>query len=256
MDHANTAVTWALFVACLLAAIVAGTRLFRPDPGRFGRGGELVHVIMLVAMSAMWTTAGAGLPIAFWRIVFGAVAVGSTVWSVVGGRRIGPASKEGRFGAVVPGESTGVDRSVGRADIAPSSRPDATRSGEPAVADRRAEASGRSVGGGNDAELFGEKSGAAIYHGIAAFAMVYATLTPHGPRAEHTPHASTPPIPAIGWVLVALFVLDAMVLVATALRVPERFGRSLPATFAAVFPHATMDFAMATMLALALRPPG
>ena len=256
MDHANTAVTWALFVACLLAAAVACARLFRPEPGRFGRDGELVHVVMLIAMATMWTAAGAELPTVFWRIVFGAVAAGSTVWLVVGGRRFGAARKGGRFGAVAPGASTGVDNSVGQADVVPSGRPDPTRSGEPAVADRRGDASRRSVGGSNDSELFGEESGAAIYHGIAALAMVYATLTAHGPRAEHTAHASSPPIPAIGWVLVALFVLDAMVLVATALRVPERFGRSRPATFAAVFPHATMDFAMATMLTLALRPPG
>ncbi|MET7769508.1 DUF5134 domain-containing protein [Nocardia sp. NPDC005366] len=206
MDHANPAprATAALITLCLVAAVVACARLIRSGavptgPGRFGRGADLVHAVMLVAMAAMWSAAGAALPITFWRSLFGMVAAVSLLWLIVGSARADSANR-------------------------------------------------------------GEQAGAALYHCVAAIAMIYATLTSHGSHSEHDQHATThvtsPPIPAIGWFLVTLFVLDALVVTVAAIRAPRQFGNTRPATIAAVFPHATMDFTMAVMLVLALRSPG
>ncbi|MFC8527418.1 DUF5134 domain-containing protein [Nocardia sp. NPDC057227] len=77
-----------------------------------------------------------------------------------------------------------------------------------------------------------DEIGAACYHGVAALAMVYALLGGHG---------GTPPLPVAGWILVLLFVFDAVVVAGV-----TRFAL-------AALPHLVMDLATALMLGSALR---
>ncbi|MEV0355837.1 DUF5134 domain-containing protein [Nocardia sp. NPDC050697] len=78
----------------------------------------------------------------------------------------------------------------------------------------------------------GDEISAAAYHGIAALAMVYALLGGHG---------GAPPWPVAGWILVALFLLDAAVVAGV-----TRYAL-------AALPHLVMDLATALMLGSALR---
>ncbi|MFE9789761.1 DUF5134 domain-containing protein [Nocardia salmonicida] len=88
--------------------------------------------------------------------------------------------------------------------------------------------------------------GAAIYHCVAAFAMLYATLGQH----HHHVHtgAETPlPVPLLGWAFVAIFTLDAVVTLGA---LTWQLIHRQPAR--ALFPHLVMDAATAVMVWQAL----
>lgn len=87
---------------------------------------------------------------------------------------------------------------------------------------------------------------AAVHHGTAAAAMLYATL---GSTHEHHGHTMIEPIPfpPLGWALVGLFVLDAVI--TTGALVHRGIARK---PLRPLFTHLIMDAATATMLLQAL----
>ncbi|MBF6195291.1 DUF5134 domain-containing protein [Nocardia sp. CDC186] len=103
-----------------------------------------------------------------------------------------------------------------------------------------------------------DRIGAAVYHGVAALAMVYATLGTHASPPEHvhhaTAHAPGLPYPVIGWILAAMFLLDALVVVAVVVRPPGEAPPTRHEIAVTVFPHLVMDIATAVMLVAALDP--
>lgn len=103
-----------------------------------------------------------------------------------------------------------------------------------------------------------ERMGAALYHGAAALAMVYATLGAHASAPEHVRHATAPapglPYPVIGWFLAAVFMLDALVVIAVVVRPPGASPPTRREIVVTVFPHLVMDIVMAAMLVAALAP--
>ncbi|MFE7747254.1 DUF5134 domain-containing protein [Nocardia sp. NPDC057455] len=64
------------------------------------------------------------------------------------------------------------------------------------------------------------------------------------------------PYPVIGWFLAGLFLLDAAVVVVTAIRPPGEAGPTRRAFVVTLFPHLVMDIAMTVMLVAALTTPG
>ncbi|PKV81473.1 DUF5134 domain-containing protein [Nocardia fluminea] len=169
-------------VLCSAAAIVAAVdaRSGATTASRYsGRATELAHVVMLVAMAAMWTPIGGDLPATVWRAVFSVLAIAMSAWVVA---------------------------AIGRRT---------------------------------------DDAGAAIYHCVAAFAMLYATLGEQ--HHHHAGPASQVPVPLLGWVFVAIFALDAVItLGALAWQIAQR----RPAR--ALFPHLVMDAATAVMIWQAL----
>ncbi|WP_043655857.1 DUF5134 domain-containing protein [Nocardia thailandica] len=92
----------------------------------------------------------------------------------------------------------------------------------------------------------GGDTAAAVYHGVAAAAMLYTTL---GSTHEHHGHTMVGPVPypAVGWALVVLFVLDAVI--TTGALAYQGFGRK---PVRPLFTHLVMDAATAVMLFHAL----
>ncbi|MET8779142.1 DUF5134 domain-containing protein [Nocardia sp. NPDC004654] len=93
------------------------------------------------------------------------------------------------------------------------------------------------------------------YHLVAAAAMAYSTLGHRGHGAHHMEGtaAQSLPIPFIGYLMTALFALDALVVVVLATTMPAPATRNpLHSHRIGVFPHFAMDVAMASMLAAAL----
>ncbi|MEU4416887.1 DUF5134 domain-containing protein [Nocardia salmonicida] len=94
----------------------------------------------------------------------------------------------------------------------------------------------------------GEDLGAAIYHCVAAFAMLYATLgQQHHHHHVHGGAENALPVPLHGWTFVAIFTLDAVITLGAwtwqiAHRRPAR----------ALLPHLVMDAATAMMVWQAL----
>ncbi|KQY32614.1 hypothetical protein ASD42_19950 [Nocardia sp. Root136] len=89
--------------------------------------------------------------------------------------------------------------------------------------------------------------GAAIYHCVAAFAMLYATL---GQQHHHHVHGGAEnqlPVPLLGWAFVAIFTLDAVVTLGA---LTWQITHRRPAR--ALFPHLVMDAATAVMIWQAL----
>ncbi len=90
MHHAglSPAANWALIVLCVGGAAAAAVGLLqtRPAtgrPGRYGgRGTELFHLIMLVAMAVMESEWSRSLSAIWWRQLFGALALASVVWLI------------------------------------------------------------------------------------------------------------------------------------------------------------------------------
>ncbi|MFI2280297.1 DUF5134 domain-containing protein [Nocardia beijingensis] len=103
-----------------------------------------------------------------------------------------------------------------------------------------------------------DRVGAALYHGVAALGMVYATLGTHASAPEHVHHATAHepglPYPVIGWFLAAVFILDALVVAAVVIRPPGEAPPMRREITVTVFPHLVMDIAMAVMLVTALAP--
>ncbi|MFC9472151.1 DUF5134 domain-containing protein [Nocardia sp. NPDC056952] len=90
--------------------------------------------------------------------------------------------------------------------------------------------------------------GAAIYHCVAAFAMLYATLG----QQQHHHHVhggaeNSLPVPLLGWAFVAIFTLDAVVTLGA---LTWQIAHRRPAR--ALFPHLVMDAATAVMIWQAL----
>lgn len=90
--------------------------------------------------------------------------------------------------------------------------------------------------------------GAAIYHCVAAFAMLYATLGQQ--QHQHHVHGGAEnqlPVPLLGWAFVAIFTLDAVVTLGA---LTWQIAHRRPAR--ALFPHLVMDAATAVMIWQAL----
>lgn len=168
---------------CLSAVVVAVLDLRAGVTERSlyaGRTTELAHVVMLLAMAAMWTPAGDALSATFWRVVFGVLALAMSAWVVI------------------------------------------------------------ALGGADDV-------GAAVYHWVAAVAMVYATFGGHHHHAHHGSAAGHLPVPLLGWAFCTLFAIDAVVTAGALGWQLLRRRRARP-----LFAHLVMDVAMVVMLGQAL----
>lgn len=105
-----------------------------------------------------------------------------------------------------------------------------------------------------------DRVGAAVYHCVAALAMVYATTGSDPSPAGHIHHSvgahtADLPYPVLGWSLTVLFLLDSVVVIAAVIRPPgdtEPTRRDIVAT---VLPHLVMDITMTAMLVAALTAP-
>ncbi|MGY5305496.1 DUF5134 domain-containing protein [Nocardia gipuzkoensis] len=96
--------------------------------------------------------------------------------------------------------------------------------------------------------------GAALYHCVAALAMVYTTLGSPAGHAHHaaTDHTADLPYPMLGWFLAGVFLLDAVVAATAVIRPPGGVESTRRRLVVTVFPHLSMDIAMTAMLVASL----